>query len=98
MHICTILGASTQFIKAAPLSRELHKYPDVKETIIHTGQHFDTNMSDVFFREFNIPKPKYSLNINRSSHAEMTGRMLEGIESVLMNDKPDVVLVYGDTN
>lgn len=98
LRIHTILGARPQFIKAAAFSRALKKYPNITETIVHTGQHFDPNMSDVFFQELNIPKPLYSLNINRGSHGQMTGRMLEGIEVVLQTDKPDAVFVYGDTN
>jgi UDP-GlcNAc3NAcA epimerase len=98
LKIHTILGARPQFIKAGAFSRALKKYPEIRETIIHTGQHFDANMSDVFFKELDIPKPQYSLNINSGSHGQMTGRMLEGIEAILQQDKPDAVLVYGDTN
>lgn len=95
--ILTIVGARPQFIKAATLSRAFAK-TGVQEKIIHTGQHFDTNMSDVFFEEMNIPKPSYQLEINGLTHGAMTGRMLEGIESILLKKKPDGVLVYGDTN
>ncbi|ETZ07158.1 hypothetical protein P618_200701 [Holospora obtusa F1] len=100
MTLCihTILGARPQFIKAGAFSRTLKKHPNIKETIIHTGQHFDANMSDIFFKELDIPKPQYSMNINSGSHGQMTGRMLEGIEAILQVDKPDAVLVYGDTN
>ncbi|PPE03141.1 non-hydrolyzing UDP-N-acetylglucosamine 2-epimerase [Holospora curviuscula] len=98
LRIHTIIGARPQFIKAGALSRTLKKYPGIIETIVHTGQHFDTNMSDVFFKELDIPKPQYSMNINSGSHGQMTGRMLEGIEAILKEDKPDAVLVYGDTN
>ena len=98
LHLQTILGARPQFIKAGAFSRTLKKHPNIKETIIHTGQHFDANMSDVFFKELDIPKPQYSLNINSGSHGQMTARMLEGIEAILKEDKPDAVLVYGDTN
>lgn len=100
MTLCihTIIGARPQFIKAAAFSRALIKHLNIKETIIHTGQHFDANMSDVFFKELDIPKPQYSLNINSGSHGQMTGRMLEGIEAILQQNKPDAVLVYGDTN
>jgi UDP-GlcNAc3NAcA epimerase len=98
LRIHTILGARPQFIKAGALSRALTKHPDIIETIVHTGQHFDVNMSDVFFRELDIPKPQYCLNINSVSYGQMTGRMLEAIESILQQDKPDAVLVYGDTN
>lgn len=98
LRIHTIIGARPQFIKAGALSRALKNYPDIKETIVHTGQHFDANMSDVFFKELDIPKPQYSLNINSGSHGQMTGRMLERIEAILQQDQPDAVLVYGDTN
>ena len=98
MKLLTIFGARPQFIKASALSRELRKHPEINETIVHTGQHFDKNMSDVFFREMDIPEPKYNLNINNLSHGAMTGRMLIGIEKIILEEKPDYVLVYGDTN
>lgn len=98
MKILTVIGARPQFIKAAALSREISKHPKVEEVIVHTGQHFDANMSDVFFEEMEIPKPKYNLEINSLGHGAMTGRMLEGIEEILLIEKPDVLLVYGDTN
>jgi len=96
--IASILGARPQFIKAAVLSRIIQEENDFSEVIIHTGQHFDKNMSEVFFEEMDIPKPKYNLNINGIGHGAMTGRMLEQIEEVLMDEKPDLVVVYGDTN
>ena len=95
--IVTVIGARPQFIKAAMLSRQF-KLLGVNELIIHTGQHFDTNMSDIFFREMEIPKPTYQLEIHSLSHGAMTGRMLEKIEKILNIEKPDGVLVYGDTN
>lgn len=98
MKICTIVGARPQFIKAAPVSRAIAKHNRLTEVIIHTGQHFDTDMSDVFFKELNIPKPDYNLGINNASHGAMTGRMLEKIEEILIKEKPSWVLVYGDTN
>jgi len=98
MKIITIVGARPQFIKAAVLSREIIKRKGIKEIIIHTGQHYDKNMSAVFFEEMNIPKPDYNLNINGLTHGAMTGQMLEKIEAVLIKEKPDWVLVYGDTN
>src|SRR5690606_24740430 len=98
MKILTIVGARPQFVKAAVLSRELKSHPDIEEIIVHTGQHFDANMSDVFFDEMDIPKPKYNLDINSLSHGAMTGRMLEGIEKLILDEKPDLLLVYGDTN
>ncbi|HEY9083390.1 MAG TPA: UDP-N-acetylglucosamine 2-epimerase (non-hydrolyzing) [Vicingaceae bacterium] len=98
MKIITIVGARPQFVKAAALSREFEKHPGIEEIIVHTGQHFDDNMSEVFFREMEIPKPKYNLNINSVGHGAMTGRMLEAIEQILLDEKPDLLLVYGDTN
>ena len=98
MKIVTIVGARPQFVKAAALSREFIKHTNIEEVILHTGQHFDTNMSDVFFEEMQIPHPKYNLNINSLSHGAMTGRMLEEIENILILEKPDYLLVYGDTN
>lgn len=98
MKILTVLGARPQFIKAAALSREIKKHTSLEEIIVHTGQHFDSNMSDIFFEEMDIPKPFYNLNINGLSHGAMTGQMLEGIESIIISEKPNMVLVYGDTN
>ena len=96
--IVTILGARPQFVKGAVLSRVIQKHGEVEEIIVHTGQHFDANMSAVFFDEMKIPKPKYNLNINGLSHGAMTGQMLEKIEEILVAEKPDAVVVYGDTN
>ncbi|MCF6365106.1 MAG: UDP-N-acetylglucosamine 2-epimerase (non-hydrolyzing) [Bacteroidales bacterium] len=98
MKIITIIGARPQFIKAAAVSREIRKRNNIKEIIIHTGQHFDKNMSDVFFEEMHIPKPDYNLGINSISHGAMTGRMLEETEKILVKEKPDYILIYGDTN
>ncbi|MEI6752260.1 MAG: UDP-N-acetylglucosamine 2-epimerase (non-hydrolyzing) [Paludibacter sp.] len=95
--IVTIVGARPQFIKAATLSRQF-QIVGITELIIHTGQHFDANMSEVFFDEMEIPKPAYQLDIHGLTHGAMTGRMLEGIEEILLKEKPDGVLVYGDTN
>ena len=96
MNIMTIVGARPQFIKAAAGSRQLRK--EHREILVHTGQHFDDNMSAVFFREMGIPKPDYNLGISGGSHAEMTARMMIGIEKILIKEKPDALLVYGDTN
>ncbi|ACU62192.1 non-hydrolyzing UDP-N-acetylglucosamine 2-epimerase [Chitinophaga pinensis] len=98
MKIVTILGARPQFVKAAVVSREILKNAGIREVIIHTGQHYDKNMSDIFFEEMEIPSPDYNLNINGLSHGAMTGEMLKGIESILLSEKPDYVMVYGDTN
>lgn len=98
IKIVTIVGARPQFIKAATVSRKFSKYKEIQEVIVHTGQHFDKNMSDVFFKEMQIPKPHYNLNIHGLSHGAMTGQMLEGIEKILLKEKPHFVLVYGDTN
>lgn len=97
MKIVTILGARPQFIKAAAVSRALKK-AGIEERIVHTGQHFDKNMSDVFFQEMEIPAAHYNLEIHSLGHGAMTGRMLEKIEEVLHTEKPTAVLVYGDTN
>lgn len=98
MKIITIVGARPQFVKAAALSREISKHDGIEEILVHTGQHFDENMSAIFFEEMQIPQPKYNLAINSVGHGAMTGRMLEGIEKILLEEKPDLLLVYGDTN
>ncbi|NTY98317.1 UDP-N-acetylglucosamine 2-epimerase (non-hydrolyzing) [Acinetobacter radioresistens] len=98
MKIVTVLGARPQFIKAAAFSRAIKKYKDIEEIIVHTGQHYDQNMSDIFFTEMDIPLPKYRLQTGGKTHGAMTGQQLEKIEEILFNEKPDVVLVYGDTN
>ena len=98
MIILTVVGARPQFIKAAAVSRVLRLRRDVCEVLLHTGQHYDDNMSAVFFKELEIPAPDHHLGIGSSHHGAQTGRMLEGIETVLMQEKPDWVLVYGDTN
>lgn len=98
MKILTVLGARPQFIKASALSREIRKHKPLKEVILHTGQHFDNNMSEIFFREMDIPVPEYNLGIHGLSHGEMTGKMLQETEKVILLEKPDFVLVYGDTN
>lgn len=96
MKIATIVGARPQFIKAAAVSHTLRK--KYTEVLIHTGQHYDFNMSDIFFDELNIPIPDYNLGISGGTHAKMTSAMLESIEDVLLREQADMVLVYGDTN
>lgn len=106
MKIVTVIGARPQFIKAAAVSRAIAQHnaatheqqSTIQEIIVHTGQHFDANMSDIFFEEMQIPLPNYHLEINSMGHGAMTGRMLEKIEEVLLIEKPDYLMVYGDTN
>lgn len=98
MRIATVVGARPQFIKAAAVSRLIAKDAKIDEFLIHTGQHYDANMSSQFFEELSIPQPKYHLNIGSASHGKQTGAMLARIEEVLMQEKPDWVLIYGDTN
>ena len=95
MKILTIVGARPQFIKAATVSRAIKEYSDshIQEILVHTGQHYDVNMSDVFFTEMQIPSPQYHLGIGGGSHGAMTGQMLSKIEQVLLKETPDVVLV-----
>jgi len=96
--IVTVLGARPQFIKASVVSHAISKERRFQEILVHTGQHFDANMSDVFFAELGMSAPSYFLGINGGGHGEMTGRMLADVERVLFKERPDVVLVYGDTN
>jgi UDP-GlcNAc3NAcA epimerase len=98
MKLVTVIGARPQFIKAAAVARVLRERGGIEELLIHTGQHYDDNMSDVFFEELEIPRPRYHLGIGSGSHGAQTGRMLEAVERVLADEKPDAVLVYGDTN
>lgn len=106
MKIITVIGARPQFIKAAAVSRAIADHNaaisdprfKMQELIVHTGQHFDENMSDIFFDEMQIPRPDYHLDINSVGHGAMTGRMLEKIEEILLKEQPDLVMVYGDTN
>jgi UDP-GlcNAc3NAcA epimerase len=98
MKVLTVVGARPQFIKTAAVSRILRGTPGFEEVLVHTGQHYDANMSDVFFGDLAIPKPDYDLAIGSASHGAQTGRMLEAIEGVLLGEKPDLVMVYGDTN
>ena len=98
LKILTVVGARPQFIKAAVVSRAIRNFQGISEIIVHTGQHFDTNMSNIFFAELDIVPPAYNLGIGGGSHGAMTGQILEEIEKVLETEKPDWVLVYGDTN
>ena len=99
-RIVTIIGARPQIIKAAAVSRavQAHFSSQIEEHILHTGQHYDSNMSEVFFRELGVPEPMYNLHVGSASHGVQTARMIEGIEAVLMQTHYDGVLVYGDTN
>lgn len=97
-RIFTIIGARPQFIKASVVSRAIQQAAEIEEILLHTGQHFDTNMSDIFFSQLGIPQPTIQLDIHSGTHGEMTGRMLTEIEQALLLYKPDRVLVYGDTN
>ena len=99
MKITTIIGARPQFIKAAIVSRAFREYQsEILEVLVHTGQHYDADMSDVFFDELDIPRPNYNLGIGGGTHGQNTGRMIEAVEAVLLKEKPDWVLVYGDTD
>jgi UDP-GlcNAc3NAcA epimerase len=102
MRIVTVLGARPQFVKAAVLSSAIRGRSsagaDLQESIIHTGQHYDPEMSQAFFDELNIPAPRFNLHVGSGSHGEMTAQMLAGIENILLRERPEVVLVYGDTN
>lgn len=98
--ILTIVGARPQIIKASALSRKINEkfHNKIQEIILHTGQHYDPNMSDVFFTEMGIPEPKYNLNVGSGSHGHQTANIIKGVEDVLLLEKPDGLLVYGDTN
>jgi UDP-N-acetylglucosamine 2-epimerase len=106
IKIATVIGARPQFIKAASLSRYIKKISNsinnnlinLQEIIIHTGQHYDFNMNDTFFNELELPKPDYNLGIGSDTHARQTGRMMIELENILLSEKPDYVLIYGDTN
>jgi UDP-GlcNAc3NAcA epimerase len=100
MKILTIIGARPQIIKAAALSRAIKKHfiASIQEVIVHTGQHYDTNMSQVFFDEMGIPEPNYNLEVGSASHGVQTAQMISGIEEILEIEKPDYIILYGDTN
>ena len=100
MKIVTVIGARPQIIKAAALSRAINEHfkKEVHEVIVHTGQHYDDNMSQVFFDELGIPQPDYNLGVGSASHGVQTAKMIEGIEGILLKEKPDYLVLYGDTN
>lgn len=98
MHIMSIVGARPQFVKLAPISREFEKHPDLKHSVVHTGQHYDPQMSAVFFEELELPKPDRDLGVGSASHAVQTGKLMQELEACFIDDSPDVVMVYGDTN
>ncbi len=98
LKIMTVVGARPQFVKAAAVSRALAARNDLTEVMVHTGQHFDENMSQVFFDELDIPRPAHSFDIHGGGHGDMTGRMLGALETVMIAERPDWVMVYGDTN
>ena len=98
--ILTIIGARPQIIKAAAISRAIKNNfsMQIEEIIIHTGQHYDNNMSEIFFEELGIPNPNYNLKVGSASHGQQTAKIIEGIEDLILNEKPDGIIVYGDTN
>jgi UDP-GlcNAc3NAcA epimerase len=100
MKILTVIGARPQIIKASAISRAIKKYynQQINEVIVHTGQHYDVNMSSVFFDELEIPQPNYNLNVGSGMHGEQTAKMIQGIEAIIQSESPDYLLVYGDTN
>lgn len=98
MKILSIIGARPQFVKEAIIQQEINKFNDIKEVVVHTGQHYDENMSGVFFEVLNMKKPDYNLGISGTSHGEMTGKMLIELEKIMIKENPDIVLLYGDTN
>lgn len=98
MKVLTVIGARPQFIKASVVSDEIARRGTIEETVVHTGQHFDANMSSVFFSELGMAEPRHHLDIHGGHHGEMTARMLQGIEHILIESPPDVLMVYGDTN
>ncbi len=98
LRLLTVLGARPQFIKASSLSRHIGKEHDIEEHILHTGQHYDNNMSDIFFSDLAIPKPNFNLNVGSTTHGNQVAKMLMGIEPILLENAYDMVVVYGDTN
>ena len=99
-RIITIIGARPQIIKSSAISRAIrtHFSDKMEEIIVHTGQHYDENMSEIFFEEMGIPLPNYNLNVGSGSHGAQTGKMIEGLETIFLKENPTAILVYGDTN
>lgn len=98
MKILSVIGARPQFVKEAIIQNEINKYKDINEVVVHTGQHYDENMSGIFFEVLNMRKPDYNLGISGAGHGEMTGQMIIELEKIMIKESPDVVLLYGDTN
>src|ERR1700675_3168914 len=98
MHVLHVVGARPNFMKAAPVIRALEKWPEARRTLVHTGQHYDKNLSDIFFSQLNIPEPDVNLEVGSGSHARQTAEVMTRFEPVVLERKPDVVLVYGDVN
>src|SRR5215467_5420443 len=98
MHILHVVGARPNFMKAAPVFHALHERPAVRQTLVHTGQHYDRNLSDVFFSQLEIPEPDVNLGVGSGSHAQQTAEIMRRFEEVALERKPDLVLVYGDVN
>lgn len=98
MKILTIVGARPQFIKSYPISKAISDYQDIEEVLLHTGQHYDFNMSKIFFSELSLKEPKYNLGVGSGAHGKQTGEMLKGIEEIILKESPDLILIYGDTN
>src|SRR6202521_5774314 len=98
MHVLHVVGARPNFMKAAPVIRALEKWPEARRTLVHTGQHYDKNLSDIFFSQLNIPQPDVNLEVGSGSHARQTAEVMTRFEPVVLERKPDVVLVYGDVN
>src|SRR6185437_7536701 len=98
MHILHVVGARPNLMKVAPVMSALKHYPKIKQTLVHTGQHYDANMSDIFFQQLEIPAPDTNLGVGSGSHAQQTAQILSQFEPTLLNWRPDLVLVYGDVN
>jgi UDP-GlcNAc3NAcA epimerase len=98
LKILSIIGARPQFVKEATIQKEINKHPDIKEVVVHTGQHYDENMSGIFFDVLNMRKPDYNLGIQSSLHGEMTALMIIELEKIMIVEKPDIIVLFGDTN